>query len=298
MQTFLILSPDFALIILGAVLRRSLSLGEGFWAGLERLVYFILFPALLFGALLRTQIDWHATAPVLACGLLTMGSGFLLGLAGRPFAGLSPMSFASRLQCAYRFNTYVGMAVAGKVQGAAGIAAMGALTGVMVPFANIMAVGMLARHGQTHLGRELVRNPLVLATVAGLLCNLLGWGLPVPVQQFLQRLADASIALGLLAVGAALRWGRIEGRVFGTAWVVVVKLLLLPPIAWVLGSSLGLTGPALQIAVLFAGLPSASSAYILAMRMGGDGPGVAWLISATTLLAVFTLTFWLGVWPG
>jgi malonate transporter and related proteins len=294
MQTFLLLAPDFALIVLGALLRRHLNLGDGFWVGLEKLVYFVLFPALLFGALLRAQIDWGSTAPLFACGLLTMVSGFFLGLAGRPFAGLSPMAFASRLQCAYRFNTYVGMAVAGKVYGSAGIAAMGALAGAMVPFANIMAVGMLARHGQGSLLRELSRNPLVLATVAGLLCNLVGLTLPLPVQQFLQRLADASIALGLLAVGAALRWGRSEGHWAGSAWVVAVKLLILPAVAWGLARQLGLEGLALQVAVLFAALPSASSAYILAMRMGGDGPGVAWLISATTVLAVFTLSFWLA----
>lgn len=294
MPTFLLLLPDFALILLGVALRRYLSLGDSFWVGMEKLVYFILFPALLFGSLLRTQIDWAATAPLFACGLATMLSGFLLGLAGRPLAGLSPMAFASRLQCAYRFNTYVGIAVAGKVHGAAGIAAMGALAGAMVPFANIMAVGMLARHGQGSLFRELSRNPLVLATLLGLLCNFLGVALPAPAQHFLQRLADASITLGLLAVGAALRWGRTEGHWLGSAWIVTIKLVILPGVAWVLARQFGLTGLALQVAVLFAALPSASSAYILAMRMGGDGPGVAWLISATTVLAVFTLTGWLA----
>src|SRR5574337_616990 len=287
MPTFLLLLPDFALIVLGVLLRRHMGLGDGFWVGLEKLVYFILFPALLFGALLRTQIDWGGAAPLFVCGLLTMVSGFLLGLAGRPFAGLSSMAFASRLQCAYRFNTYVGIAVAGKLHGAAGIAAMG-------PFANIMAVGMMARHGQGSLLRELSRNPLVLATVGGLLCNTLGMTLPVPGQQFLQRLADASITLGLLAVGAALRWGRSEGRWIASAWIIVIKLVILPLVTWALARPLGLEGLGLQVAVLFAALPSASSAYILAMRMGGDGPGVAWLISATTVLAAFTLSFWLA----
>jgi len=97
----------------------------------------------------------------------------------------------------------------------------------------------------------------------------------------------------LLAVGAALHWGRIEGRWIGSAWLVVVKLMLLPATAWVLGRQLGLEGMAFEILVLFAALPSASSAYILAMRMGGDGPGVAWLISATTLLAVPSIALWL-----
>lgn len=113
------------------------------------------------------------------------------------------------------------------------------------------------------------------------------------MRSFLSRLGDAAVALGLLAVGAALRGGRVEGRLIGSVWLVAVRLMLLPATAWLLGRQLGLSGMALETLVLFAALPSASSAYILAMRMGGDGAGVAWLISATTLLAMPPLAFWL-----
>ena len=114
-----------------------------------------------------------------------------------------------------------------------------------------------------------------------------------PLQQLLQRLADASVALGLLAVGAALRWGSTGGRLVGSLWIVVVKLMLMPAVAWWLAPRLGLAGVQRDIVVMFAALPSASSAYILAMRMGGDGKGVAWLISATTLGAVLSMWLWL-----
>jgi len=176
MQSFLLLLPDFALIALGVVLRHYAGLEEGFWQGVEKLVYFVLFPALLFNALARAQIDLHTFAPLFAVGLLTMGSGLVLGLLGRPLMGLGAMAFASRLQCAYRFNTYIGIAVAGKFGGAAGVAAMGALCGAMVPFANMAAVGFLAHHGQGRLGRELVRNPLIIATLAGMAFTRAGVG--------------------------------------------------------------------------------------------------------------------------
>ncbi|MBT0960997.1 AEC family transporter [Denitromonas iodatirespirans] len=298
MDTFLLLLPDFSLILLGTVLRRYGGFVDGFWSGLEKLVYFVLFPALLFGALARAQIDVDTTLPLFLAGLVVMGSGFALGLAGRALAGLSAMAFASRVQCAFRFNTYIGMAVAGKVHGAEGIATMGVLCGTMVPFANVMAVSLMARHGQGGVWRELARNPLILATLAGLAFNLTGATLATPAQAFLGRLADASIALGLLAVGAALRWGQAGGRWLGMGWIMAVKLLCLPAVIWFVAPWLGLTGVARDVVVMFAALPSASSAYILAMRMGGDGPGVAWLISATTVLAVPTMTYWLSLLRG
>ncbi len=294
MQTLLLLLPDFALILLGTLLHRRAGMPEGFWPGLERLVYFVLFPALLFNALARVELNLAETLPLFATGLGSMAAAFLLGLAGQRLMGLSPMGFASRLQCAFRFNTYIGIAVAGKLHGAAGVATMGALCGAMVPFANIAAVGMLARHGQGRLLRELVRNPLVLATLAGLAFNFAGGSLAAPLQQFLQRLADASVSLGLLAVGAALRWGSTGGRLAGSLWLVLVKLVLMPAAAWWLAGALGVHGMQRDIVVVFAALPSASSAYILAMRMGGDGLGVAWLISATTLGAVLTMWGWIA----
>lgn len=293
MQSLLLLLPDFSLILLGAILRRRLVADAAFWSGVEKLVYFVLFPALLFNALATAELDPAGTLPLLLAGLVTMASGFALAWLGRPWMGLDAMAFASRLQCAYRFNTYIGIAVAGQLHGAVGLATMGALCGGMVPFANFLAVGMLARHGQGNLLRELARNPLVLATLAGLAFNLAGLELPEPAQAFLKRLGSAAVALGLLAVGAALRWGKVGGRWMGSAWLVTIKLMLMPALAWWLGHRLGLTGVPFDILVVFAALPSASSAYILAMRMGGDGAGVAWLISATTLLAVVTLTFWL-----
>ena len=293
MTPALVLLPDFALILLGFGLRRLLHLGDHFWSGLEKLVYFVLFPALLFHAIARTHIDFAAAAPFVASGLAAMGGGMLLGYLARPLYGPRPMVFASQFQCAYRFNSYIGLAVAASLHGAAGIAAMGILIGAMVPVANLASVWMLARHGQLGVMRELVRNPLILATCAGLLFNLGGATLPQGAEQFLGRLSQASIALGLLAVGAALRLRGDAGHRLAAVFLLGVKLLAVPAIAWLAARALGLQGVYFDVVVMFGALPAASSAYILAMRMGGDGAGVAWLISATTLGAMLTMPLWL-----
>jgi predicted permease len=295
MSAALALLPDFALILLGATLRRALHLGDHFWTGLEKLIYFVLFPALLFGGLVKTQIEWSVAGPLLGVAAGSMASGMLLGLGARLFR-LSPISFASQYQCAFRFNSYIGLAVAGTLHGMEGIAAMGIVLGVMVPPANIAAVWMLVRHGELSVWRELAKNPLVLATLAGLVCNTAGISAPAPLQQFLSRLADASIALGLLTVGAGLRPLAQKVGAGGTAaalYLLVVKLILLPVTALAMIRWTGLTGLHADVALLFSALPTASSAYILAQRMGGDGPRVAWLISAGTLLAMLSLPAWI-----
>ena len=292
MTTALLLLPDFALILLGAALRRWMHLGDHFWLGVEKLVYFILFPALLIHAITKTHLDLGAAVPLLATAGLAMLAGMLLAALPQPFLKLPPLRFASLFQCGYRFNSYIALAVAGMLFGAPGIATMGLIVGAAVPLANLVSVWMLARHGEVGVLREIARNPLIWGTLSGFVLNLLGWLPPVPVQAFLGRLSDASIALGLIAVGAALRLENAPGVGGYSLWLVLVKLGCLPLVALGAGSLFGLAGLNLQVVVIFAALPTASSAYILAMRMGGDGRSVAWLISATTLASMLTLPFW------
>ena len=95
-----------------------------------------------------------------------------------------------------------------------------------------------------------------------------------------------------LAVGAALRLQGQSGVRGASVLLMGIKLLALPLAAALVGRWLGLTGLYYNVVVLFAALPTASSAYILAMRMGGDGQSVAWLISATTLGSMLTMPLW------
>lgn len=292
MNTALLLLPDFALILLGTAIRRWMHLGDHFWSGVEKLVYFILFPALLINAIIKTRLDVGSALPLLATAFAAMAAGMALGLIPKLISRLPALTYASMFQCAYRFNSYIALAVAGMLFGAPGIATMGLIVGAAVPLANLVSVWMLARHGESGLWREVARNPLIWGTATGFLLNLAGFVPPAPLQAFLGRLADASIALGLITVGAALRLDSTPGVRGFSLWLVAVKLLALPLVAAGVGALLGLSGLNYQVAVLFAALPTASSAYILAMRMGGDGKSVAWLISATTLASMLTLPLW------
>jgi predicted permease len=290
----LALLPDFALILLGAGLRRTMHLGDDFWNGLEKLVYYVLFPALLFGGLVKTRIDWTAAGPMIAVVAVATGAGMLLGVGAR-LLSISPVAFASQYQCAFRFNSYIGLALAGTLHGIPGIAAMAVAIGLMVPPVNFVAVWALARHGESGVWRELVRNPLILATLAGLAANLGGLEPPAGLLEILGRLAQAAVVLGLLAVGAGLRMVVAEGAASqaAAAYLLVVKMVAVPGIALLLIRDTGLGGLYADIALIFCALPTASSAYILAQRMGGDGPGVARLISAGTLFGMLSIPAWL-----
>lgn len=295
MSSALLLVPDFSLILIGWLLVRYTPFDRAFWSGVERLVYFVLFPALLLQSTNSAVFDFSSTSAMLGLALLVMASGMAGGYAVKWVLRPDAMSFASGVQTAFRFNSYIGLALASRLGGTEGLALMAVIVGCTVPLCNVAAVWALARHGETALWKELARNPLILATAGGLVTNLLGLHAPEVLAMTLNRLGSASTALGLMTVGAGLQMSGATGTVGPVAWWTGVKLLAMPCVAWLVGWHLPLTALQYQIVVLYASLPTASSAYILAVRMGGNGPMVAAAISVMTVAAIVTTPLWLAL---
>lgn len=293
MNTALVIIPIFALILLGHVLRRMMAFRDDFWSQLDKLIYFVFFPALLFHSLSGFHIDFASAVPMLEVGVLFMLVGMGLGYAAKYLFRAPPPVFASAFQCSFRFNSYVGLSVAGALHGQQGIAAIGLLMGFLVPMANIASVWALAKHGEGNWLREILLNPLIMATVAGIAFSLAGWSLPESLRTTIGLLSQASLPMGLIAVGAGLHLrGMNHHR--GTLWYgVTVKLVVLPAVAWGLAILFGLREVYLHAVVLMAALPLSTVSYVLAVRMGGDGNIAAAQVAVTTVLAMVTLPLWL-----
>jgi predicted permease len=297
MATALLVLPNFALIVVGLVLARAFDYPRDFWSGLEKLVYFVLFPALLFRSLAAARIDYGAAGLLVACGVAFTVAAFALSILAGPVLRLDRKLLAAGSQCGYRFNTYIGLAVAGSLYGAQGVALCALLLGAMIPVANFLAVAMLARHGERGFLSELARHPLVIACVAGYAWNAAGPGLPTFADRTLALLGESALPAGLLCVGAAMRFQQAGGggEHAAHAWWLVVKLVAAPALALLLAHLLGMQGVPARVLVLCAALPTATNAYILAVRMTGDGRAVATQITLGTALSMATLPIWLSL---
>ncbi len=107
----LILLPDFALILFGLVLRRHFEYSAEFWRHLERLVYYVMFPSLLFRAVARTELALFSAVDMLLVGVGFTMAGVVASYMARYFFGADQRALASSIQCGFRFNTYVGLAI-------------------------------------------------------------------------------------------------------------------------------------------------------------------------------------------
>ena len=286
MPDLLILLPDFALIVLGYAICRHTALDRPVWDGAERLVYYLLFPVLLFQAIVRTPIEAAALLQVGGVGLTIAGVGIGLAFALGRLPGVDPLLHASGAQTAFRFNSYVALALAERLAGAQGVAWQALLAALCVPVCNVAAVWPLARQGGQGYLRELLRNPLIISTLAGLLANLAGLRLPDPLATTLSRIGAAALPLGLMAVGAGLRFGALRQGPRLAAGLMAIRHLVLPAVAIPLVIALRLPPTMQAVLVAFSALPTASSAYVLAARMGGNGAYVAGLVTVSTLLSM------------
>jgi malonate transporter len=295
MQTALLILPNFVLIVIGLVLARRFDFGRDFWDGLEKLVYYVLFPALLFRSLALAKIDFAATGTLVVAALLFTLAGFVLSLAAGPLFKLDRKLLATGSQCGYRFNTYVGLAIAGSLYGTPGVALAALLLGVMIPLANFLAVAMLATHSERGFLYELATHPLLVSSLAGLAWNAAGLPLPGFADQTLNLLAVTALPSGLLSVGAAMRIEKGIGPAGAHVWWLAVKLAAVPAVAWGLVRLFGIHGDDAKVLLLCAALPTASNAYILAVRMTGDGRAVAAQITLGTVLSMLTIPLWISL---
>jgi predicted permease len=295
MSHALVLVPDFLLILCGFVLCRWTGLGRSVWDGVERLVYYLLFPVLLFNSILKSPLQLGATLGLASSGLAVVSAGIVLAYALRLAPGVDARLHASGAQTAFRFNSFIALALAERLAGPQGLAWVALLIALCVPLCNVAAVWPLARDGGHGTLREIARNPLILSTAAGLLANLAGLRFPEAAAAALQRIGLAALPLGLMAVGAGLKLGGLKDSPGLAAALLGIRHALLPLLAIGLCLSLALPTAQAMILVAFAAMPTAPSAYVLAVRMGGQGDFVAGLVTLSTLLCAFSLPLWLAV---
>lgn len=294
-----LLFPDFTLILCGYLLCRYTALNRSVWDQVESLVYYFLFPVLLFQSIVKSPLDLREASSLIGAGLLmgVIGIALAYALPHLPLlkGRIDRRDHAASAQVAFRFNSFIALGLAERLAGPRGLLLIAVLIGVCVPLFNVGAVWPMARHAQRGFLRELVRNPLIIGTASGLLANLLGLRIPVWLEPTFTRIGASSLALGLMAAGAGMQFGTLARAKTLAVAVLSIRHLLLPLVAQALSLLFRLDPVQTTVLLAFSALPTASSCYVLAARMGYNGSYVAGLVTLSTLLGMASLPFALGL---
>lgn len=293
------LVPVFLVIVAGWAARVTGFVEEKHWPGLEKITYVVFFPAIIVYTLATADLSRVPVAGIagaLVAGILLNGA-ILLGL--RPVLerrlGIGGPAFTSVFQGATRWNTFVGLAVAGSLYGAHGLALMAVAVAAMIPLLNVMAIGVLVRfaggppQSTRSILKAIVTNPFIWSSVLGIAINATGLVLPAFLLDGIEILGRAALAAGLLVVGAGLDMRRLA-RPVPAHWISgAMKMVLMPIVAVLVARSMGVAGDDLAVVAIASAVPTASGGYVLAKQMGGDAPLMAEIITLHTLAAMLTM---------
>ncbi|MEY3196964.1 MAG: hypothetical protein RLZZ59_332 [Pseudomonadota bacterium] len=300
-HVFFSILPIFLITMLGSIIKRYWLTADEFWRSLEKLSYFVLFPAVLFSYISTADIS-SSHLVRLVIGLMLSSIVTASGLVFYQTQIKMPASeFTSVFQGSIRYNSYIFFALGSSLYGSDGLAIVSVISAYMIIFTNVtsvLAFNFYINHGTKlstkdallSLLKKFSTNPLIIASIVGFIFNYTGLRLNTGLHNTLKSLADSALAMGLMSVGAGLRFAFNNVYINRVAISAAVKLCILPIVTATILFILGIKGTAKDVGILYSALPCASTAYILSKQLGGDADLMASIITVTTVLSVFSLS--------
>lgn len=299
-NVFLSVLPIFLLIVAGHVTKKRFVTDEVFWKASDKLVYYLFFPALLILEVSHADFAAATTSTALiATVVATIGVAALI-FVGQALVKVKSDLFTSIFQGGVRYNSYVFIALSQSLFGTMGVALAGVFMAYMIVLTNVLSVLVMNHYGEG--GKKSIRgmiaalaqNPLIIGAGVGLALNGMGMHITGALRAWMQYLGNAATPLSLMSVGAGLVLAMHRQKVLATLYSVVLKLLLMPACTLAVLKLQGASGTPANVALLYASVPCAGNAYILARQMGGDTEAMASIITWTTLASAASITFILG----
>ena len=286
------LLPVFLVIAIGFGLRKSSIVPESNWRGIELLGYWILFPALVLLSLIKMDLAnldlGSITKAYLFAVIIQLVAVWLLRKPLNRHLNINDRTFSSIFQTATRWNGFIALAIANKLAGDQGLAIVALIMAITVPllnFVNIIMLTVCCSDSKPTLKTTAINTlkvPLIWGAILGLAINLLRIPVYEPVLVSLDIVGRAGLGVGLLTVGAGLRIHAMFNARATVMIGIVAKLFVFPALVFTGCILFGVSGLALQIAMLSASVATAMNGYVLARQMGGD----AELYAATASLQV------------
>lgn len=289
--------PVLLLIVVGAFLRNRGVIDDSFIASGSRFVFAVGMPTLLFFSMLGASpsnlMSWQMPLFFAAGILLTFG--FAWWLSGR--AKVPEYERGIFIQIAFRGNTGVfSLALVVNMFGDEGVVIGGVLASITSVMFNVLAEIALSRYQKDYtishkaLFGTIVRNPMIVGVVAGIIVNLIGLPIPSQVVTAGKYLGSVTLPLALLCVGGSLATSRfVLARHISLA--IAVKVFISPVALTCLAALLGFSEREQLYLFLFFGAPVAASAYVVSVAHGSDGKETANAIATSTLVGSLVIVF-------
>ena len=295
--------PIFLMMVLGLFFNKIGWMDEEFANKMNKFVFRIPLPVLLFGDLAVVDIKeaWD-TKFVIFCFIITLISitiaiGISCLLKDRSIQG-------EFIQGAYRSSAaLLGIAFIQNIYGNSGQAPLMIIGSV--PLYNIMAVVVLSffKPGQNGMDKALLKktligiitNPIIIGIAAGLLWSALKLPMPVILHKAVSSIGGVATPMGLMAMGATFDIKKAFGKIKPTVIAAFIKLVGFVAVFMPLAVAIGFRREKLIAILVMLGSATTVSSYVMAKNMGHEGVVSSSVVMLTTMCSAFTLTGWLYI---
>ena len=297
--SFNVIAPVFFLMVLGYFLVNYTSLADGkLTKQANAIVFKIFLPCMLFYNVYQSDIGSEIHSRIRLCiwaagGLLIL---FVLLCLIVPRIVTQENQQGVVNQGIFRSNYVIfGVAVVQNMYGPKSPTTAAILSAILVPMYNFLAVVVLSIFGEKRendwkkIILDIIKNPLIISSVLGIIFSLLGIRLPTAVDTTVQDLAKLSTPIAFMILGVDLDFSKVKGNLKTAFVVLTIKLVILPLIMIPMVVMMGYRDADLLSGVLAYQTPVAVSSYIMAQQAGADGQLAGQLVVFSSVLSIFTL---------
>ena len=297
--SFNVIAPVFFLMVLGYLLVNYTSLADRkLTKQANAIVFKIFLPCMLFYNVYQSDIGAEIHSRIKLCiwaagGLLIL---FVLLCLIVPKVVKQENQQGVVIQGIFRSNYVIfGVAVVQNMYGAKSTTTAAILSAILVPMYNFLAVVALSIFGEKRetdwkkIILDIVKNPLIISSVLGIIFSLLGIRLPTAVDTTVQDLAKLSTPIAFMILGGDLDFSKVRGNLKVASVVLTIKLVILPLIMIPMIVMMGYRDADLLSGLLAYQTPVAVSSYIMAQQAGADGQLAGQLVVFSSVLSTFTL---------
>lgn len=293
--------PIFLMMVLGYVLHEIGWMDDEFASKMNRFVFRVPLPVLLFGDLAAVDFAqvWNMKFVSFCFGVTVISIAVSAGIS---FLWKDRSIQGEFIQASYRSSAAIlGIAFIQNIYGTAGMAPLMIIGSV--PLYNVMAVLVLSlfKPGQRGLDRDvmkttlwgIVTNPIILGIAAGLLWSALRLPMPQIMGKMISSVGGVTTPMGLMAMGAAFDLRRAFAKVKPAVTAAFIKLIGFCAVFLPAAVRLGFREEELVAILVMLGSATTVTCFVMAKNMGHEGVLSSSVVMLTTLFSAFTLTGWL-----
>ena len=294
--------PIVLIALIGSFIRKKWLVSDEFWRGLEKLSFYLLFPAVLFSSVYKLELassEFFRLVFALVISHLVVAA---LAIYYQTRENYDQAQFTSLFQGATRYNNYILFALSSALFGDVGLSVVASISPYMIVLTNVTAImcfvhyipqnsrGASKKRSIVLMFKSIIANPFVIASLVGFVFNYLQIDLNAGIEKTIDSLADSALTIGILIVGASLKFKIKPENMKIIISASFIKLIITPIITFLILWIMAITGIAKSVGILFSCLPCASSAYILSRQLGGDPETMSSIITFTTIFSVLSLS--------